>query len=611
MMIDYSDFKVLVDLPAEYPGLGFQETAKGLGDLILRSEPRFSIAIFGPWGSGKTTLMNAIRRQLDDHDQIIKVEFSAWRYEREEHLIVPLLDTIRAALVDWANAMRPADAKEDATTAAKCFKAGLLAAETIGKVIASVLAGLSFKLGVPGALDLSYDANKALEAARRHGGVPNQIPEKKGFWEKVFSKEPKPDRFSKRLFDPNLPQSFYHACFSALEETFKRFADDTDHARIIIFVDDLDRCLPAGTLDVLESMKLFFDLKGFVFVVGLDREVVEKSIDSRYLLENGSAEPVEAKHSHNPPRLIKGADYLKKIFQVPFSLAPVSYSMLDDLFSAIQKGAGLSDAQERDMRDTVLPHLTHLFSGMRLNPREVKRYINAYTIQMKVKPNLDEPHIVLALNTLAFRQDCRNLYDAILTFRVELTSALQTFLTEDATALEDFDLKAADVPDDIREYLGDNGVAHALLASAHIDAYLDAGEAARSSAGGYFLELLSVYRDFRSAALQAFKADDPKSFDGRWSNLHSIFYKLKELISQFRRRDEPSIVVTELEKWLDPSHAGNRWNHWLDLMNRRQEVQPEQIEQAKGLGLEEAKQHLKSLRMELRKLRWHSQLEAA
>ena len=246
MMIDYSEFKVLVDLPAEYPGLGFQETAKGLSDLILQSEPRFSIAIFGPWGSGKTTLMNAIRRQLDDHDQVIKVEFSAWRYEREEHLIVPLLDTIRAALVDWANEMRPEDAKDDATAAAKCFKAGILAAETIGKVIASVLAGLSFKLGVPGALDLSYDANKALEAARRHGGDPNKIPEKKGFWDRIFSTEQKPDRFARRLFDPNLPQSFYHACFSALEETFKRFADDTDNARIVIFVDDLDRCLPGN-----------------------------------------------------------------------------------------------------------------------------------------------------------------------------------------------------------------------------------------------------------------------------------------------------------------------------------------------------------------------------
>jgi predicted KAP-like P-loop ATPase len=40
-------------------------------------------------------------------------------------------------------------------------------------------------------------------------------------------------------------------------------------AKIVIFVDDLDRCLPDNALDVIESMKLFFDLPGFVFVVGL------------------------------------------------------------------------------------------------------------------------------------------------------------------------------------------------------------------------------------------------------------------------------------------------------------------------------------------------------
>jgi hypothetical protein len=42
--------------------------------------------------------MDEIQRLLIGRGTIV-VQFNAWRYEREPHLIVPLLDTIRAGLV--------------------------------------------------------------------------------------------------------------------------------------------------------------------------------------------------------------------------------------------------------------------------------------------------------------------------------------------------------------------------------------------------------------------------------------------------------------------------------------------------------------------------------
>ena len=48
------------------------------------------------------------------------------------------------------------------------------------------------------------------------------------------------------------------------------------------FVDDLDRCAPENCIMVLEAMKLFFDLEGCVFVLGIDREVVQKGIEHKY-----------------------------------------------------------------------------------------------------------------------------------------------------------------------------------------------------------------------------------------------------------------------------------------------------------------------------------------
>ena len=93
-------YQILLDAPAQSPALGYPEIATALGEIVMESAPRFAIGIFGGWGAGKTTLMQAVEAKLDS-DRAVPVRFSAWRYEKEEHLILPLLDTIRDALLDW------------------------------------------------------------------------------------------------------------------------------------------------------------------------------------------------------------------------------------------------------------------------------------------------------------------------------------------------------------------------------------------------------------------------------------------------------------------------------------------------------------------------------
>jgi len=41
--------------------------------------------------------------------------------------------------------------------------------------------------------------------------------------------------------------------------------------RMVIFIDDLDRCLPEVALQVLEALKLYFNIDGVAFVLGIDR----------------------------------------------------------------------------------------------------------------------------------------------------------------------------------------------------------------------------------------------------------------------------------------------------------------------------------------------------
>jgi hypothetical protein len=440
--------------------LGFDSLADAFRDVIEKSEPQFAIGLFGGWGSGKTTLMEAIDRRLNRRDCAV-VWFSAWRYEKELHLIVPLLDVIREGLVNWL------DANTGAAEAVRQSTKSV--AGTIGKVIESLLTGFSLKAGVPGVLEVSYDANKVLTRA---------------------------NQFDAADVAARVPRSFYHASFRALREAFARFTAADPAAgqpprRIVVFVDDLDRCLPEGALEVLESMKLFFDLPGFVFVVGLDLRVVEASVSRRYrdILAIGEARPRTAGEPIAAD-VISGAQYVRKIFQVPFTLPPVSADQIQDLVRSIYETANLPASQWTEIDQDVQPHLRFLGDAAGLNPREVKRFINAYTLVRKIKPHLDRG-VVVALQTIAFRPDWRPIQFALLAFRNAFIAALQRHAAAPVAGyLEALDPNLVTLPQSFATYIENGHPGHVLIGTTfNIDDYIYSGEAARTSVSTTFLDL--------------------------------------------------------------------------------------------------------------------------
>lgn len=442
------------------PALGFAETGDALARMVEHSDPRFAVGIFGGWGSGKTTLMQAIEARLDSA-HIIPVRFSAWRYEKEEHLIVPLLDTLREALLEWSSS-RPADAPQAGSTAA-----------TVGRVMRSIIAGMSMNIGVPGAVGLSFDANKAL-AAHAADGAEDE--------------------------DARVPGSFYHASFRALQGAFASFVGEgpATTRRIVVFVDDLDRCLPESALQVLESMKLFFDLPGFVFVVGLDQEVVEHVIDAKYGRPTGEQQVDDRAR-------VSGAEYIKKIFQLPYRLTPVAIDQLDGFLEAAYEEASLTQPQRQELRDIVVPHLRFLVGDAAVNPREIKRYINAYTLLVEVdRASRLQPEAVLTLQTIAFREEWSRVQDALLEYGDVFVDALRRQTEGQADALADLDPELQSIPDELLEYVSPGAPGRALLEVRSLTPYLTSGEATRSTQDPRLLDALraagSVRRLLRQAA---------------------------------------------------------------------------------------------------------------
>jgi len=96
--------------------------------------------------------------------------------------------------------------------------------------------------------------------------------------------------------------------------------------RLVLYVDDLDRCPPRKVVEVLEAIHLMLALDLFVVVVAVDARWVIRSLEYYYReLFSRHAETVgDTLGPHAGDQMTSPADYLDKIFQIPFALNPPS-----------------------------------------------------------------------------------------------------------------------------------------------------------------------------------------------------------------------------------------------------------------------------------------------
>jgi hypothetical protein len=114
-------------------------------------------------------------------------------------------------------------------------------------------------------------------------------------------------------------------------------AEKTNHRhgnRVVIFIDDLDRCRADKIADVLEAIKISLETPNIVFVLGMDDKYVKTGIHLRY------KEHIETRNSLYSPALGRSADwwadqYLEKVIQIPFYLPDAGQGELRDLVAEL------------------------------------------------------------------------------------------------------------------------------------------------------------------------------------------------------------------------------------------------------------------------------------
>ncbi|MDH3379667.1 MAG: P-loop NTPase fold protein, partial [Gammaproteobacteria bacterium] len=94
--------------------------------------------------------------------------------------------------------------------------------------------------------------------------------------------------------------------------------------RIILYIDDLDRCRPDRVIEVLEAVHLLLAFRLFMVVVAVDPRWLRRCLEKHYpdLLISGTHDISTVAHVVSS-RPATAQDYLEKIFQIPFTLQPL------------------------------------------------------------------------------------------------------------------------------------------------------------------------------------------------------------------------------------------------------------------------------------------------
>jgi len=147
-----------------------------------------------------------------------------------------------------------------------------------------------------------------------------------------------------------------------------RHLEEKEKDLLVIFIDDLDRCRPECAIRILEAIKLYLCVPKCAFVIGFNRDVVDKGIETIY-----------GKDSN-----INGTDYIKKIMQLPFKIPKPGKKEIAKYTKNCINKTGAKDIFSENGRIKI-EYIKIIVQGTDSNPREIKRFLNSFVLLHNIK----------------------------------------------------------------------------------------------------------------------------------------------------------------------------------------------------------------------------------
>lgn len=385
---------------AERDYLGFDVHAELIKGLI--DEPGMlpiTIGVFGDWGSGKSSIMESLRKAYDIENEksTVCLQFNGWVLEGYDDAKAALIESILKRFEENKSLPQKAKAKlKKLSKSVKWMRAIGFGVKNVAVplVAASLTGGLSL-------------GPQIFEWIKSHVSDPQQIAD--------AVKDLDFDKFKEKYLNEDAEVSLeeQYQVVRKFRDDFKEMLDESNVNKLIVLIDDLDRCLPDRIIDNLEAIKLFLNVENTAFVIGADQRIVRDAIRHRYKDLIARDEEEENK------RVV--VDYLEKLIQIPYNLPKLSESEvetyitllfsedefgkdeMDDVINAFkeyrksdrysvfgieQVKLVVTDPKARkrlEEKVTLISKLSPLIAGnLDGNPRQIKRFLNTFMLRKKL-----------------------------------------------------------------------------------------------------------------------------------------------------------------------------------------------------------------------------------
>ncbi len=330
-----------------------------------------TVGVAGDWGSGKTSLICMTEAALNRDPNFLTLSFSPWRFEDYEDVKTALMAATIGALQERSRADEKFHEKAKKRLGGLVRRVNLFGAATaVGR--ASLLA---------------------------HGAdLPPEIHALAGT--QLLKPEPDDDN------EQEVPDRLHS--IAEFRTEFAALMDDLgdDLQALVVFIDDLDRCLPDTIVNTFEAIRLFLHVPKTAYVIAADQRIVQAAIESRYPANREGDETL-------------GVDYLEKIIQISVNIPPLAEPEAETYINLLlaelhldgeplerirtaaheqRRNAHLTVAMNwgiaRDVLDPSPVELEADFSlanqiapvlarGLRGNPRQLKRFLNILTVRRR------------------------------------------------------------------------------------------------------------------------------------------------------------------------------------------------------------------------------------
>ena len=217
----------------------------------LPQDEHFCLALDGEWGSGKTFVMGMLRESLKEHSEYIVINYDAWKNNFYSDPLIAifycLLDSIP---------------KENLTK--KNLRIVLRAVKRVSKN------------------KVITEFNSIVDSLNKIGGWGTVCAFALEII-KLVIKQAKSSILDNKLFDDYKSyQSLLNESISILDALTTQKMNDGKQRRLIILVDEIDRCLPNEQLLVLERLHHLFEVKNCAVIVAVNKTNIELVFERSY-----------------------------------------------------------------------------------------------------------------------------------------------------------------------------------------------------------------------------------------------------------------------------------------------------------------------------------------